>query len=98
MADAVGSTQIGAEGRLAIGSGRHEVEPAPRAEDAVAESNNEIPPLIFERHRRHGNEHIIGQQRHQCIEIGGFISSDELCHDRPLLRRMGDRRRLAASG
>jgi hypothetical protein len=84
VADAVRRAQVGTERRLAVGSGRHEIEPAARAEDAAAEARDEVPPLVFEGNRRHGDEDIVGQQGDERVEIGGLPRADELRHDRVL--------------
>ena len=84
VADAVGGAQVGAERRLTVGSRRHEVEPAARAEDAGAEAGHDVSALVFERHRRHRHEDVVGQQGHQRVEIGGLPRADELRHDRIL--------------
>src|SRR5215831_20934884 len=51
VADAAPGAQVGPERGLAVGSRRHEVEPAARAEQARAEPGHDVPALVFEGHR-----------------------------------------------
>src|ERR1700739_3242196 len=44
VADAIGTAEVGAEGWLAVGSGRDEVESPAWAEDAGAETGDDISP------------------------------------------------------
>ena len=84
MPDATGGAQVGPERRLAVGSRRHEDGPAARAEEAGAEAGHYVPALVFEGHRRHRHEDVIGEQGHQRAEIGGLPGADELRHERIL--------------
>src|SRR5438270_2171374 len=65
VADATGRAQIGSERRLAVGSCRHEVKPPPRGEDVGAEASYEVSAHVFEGHRWHRDEDIVGQEGHQ---------------------------------
>ena len=97
VADAVGGADIGPERGLAVGPGRHEIEPAARAENAGAEPRHRFPALVLKRHRRHRHENIVGQQSHQRIEIGRLLRADEFRHHRILGGRAGSGRRLAVT-
>ena len=67
--DAAGCAKVGPERRLAVGARRDEVEPPARAEDAREQRRRRIAALVFKRNRRHRNEHIVGEQRDQRIQI-----------------------------
>ena len=82
MADAGRGAQVGSERRLTVGSCWHEVEPATSAEDAGAEAGHDVSALVFEGHRRHRHEDVVGQKGDQRVEIGGFLRADKLRHDR----------------
>jgi len=84
VADAARGAQVGSERRLAVGSRRHQVGPAARAEQAGAEAGHDVPALVFEGHRRHRQEDVAGQQIHERTEIGGLPCADELRHERLL--------------
>src|ERR1700732_3753192 len=51
VADAGRGAQVGSEGRLTVGSRRHQVEPAARVEQAGAEAGHDVSALVFEGHR-----------------------------------------------
>jgi hypothetical protein len=76
--------QVCAEGRLTIGSRRHEGEAPAGAKETGAERGHDITALVLEGHRWHRDEHLVRQQAHQGVEIGGLVSVDELCDDRLL--------------
>jgi len=98
MADAVGGAQVGPERRLAVGSRRHELEPAAGAEQAGAEAGHHVAALVFEGHRRHRHEDVVRQEGHQRVEIGGLPRAGEPRHDRLLGGRVGDGCRFAIGG
>ena len=81
-----GGTQVGAERRLTVGSRRHEVEPPARAEDADAEPRHDVSALVFEGHRRHRHEDVVGQKGHQRVEIG--LAGRRLADRRALRHRL----------
>ena len=62
----------------------HEVEPPAGAEEGGEEVRHGISPLVLERHRRHRDEDVVGQQGDHCIEVGGLVGPDERRHDRLL--------------
>ena len=82
----VADAQVGAEGRLSVGSRAHEVEPSTRAEQAGAEAGHDVSTLVFEGHRWHRHEDVVSQKGHQRVEIGGLVRADEPLHDRILGR------------
>jgi len=84
VADAGGGAQVSAERGLTVGSRGDEVKPATRAEQAGAEAGHDVPAFVFEGHRRHGHEDVVGQQGHERSEIGGLPCADELRHERIL--------------
>ena len=47
VANAVRGAHVGSEGRLTVGSRRHEVEAPARAKDAGTEASDSIPTLVF---------------------------------------------------
>ena len=59
-----------AERGLTVGSCWDEVEPATCAENAGAEAGHDVPALVFEGHRWHRHEDVVGQKVHQRVEIG----------------------------
>src|SRR6185312_14366001 len=70
VAEAGRGAQVGAERGLAVGARRHQVEPAARAEQAGTEAGHHVPALVFEGHRRHRDEYVVGQQGHQRVDVG----------------------------
>ncbi len=78
MADARRGGLVGPERGLTVGSCRHEVESAVGAEDAGAEAAHEVSTLVFQRQRRHGHEHVIGQQGHQRFDVGRLVGAEAL--------------------
>lgn len=54
------------------------------AEDAGVEAGDDVSALVFEGHRWHRDEDVLGQQSHQRVEVGGLPRLDELRHDRLL--------------
>src|SRR5262249_57803857 len=84
VADAVRSTQVSSERRLAVGPHRDEVEPAARGEQAGTEADHDVPALVSEGHRRHRDEDVVGQQGHQRVEVGRLPRAGELGHERVL--------------
>jgi len=82
----VGGVQVDPERQLTVRSCACEAEPSARAEDAGAEAGHDISALVFEGHRRHRDEDVVGQKGHERLEIGGLIRADELRYDR-ILRR-----------
>src|SRR5262249_58566605 len=84
VADAGGTAEVGTEGRLTVGSRRDEVESPAWAEDAGAEAGDDVTALVFEGHRWHRHEDVVGQQGHDRVEIRGLVGADELCHERVL--------------
>jgi hypothetical protein len=61
---------IGAEGRLPVGTGRHEANGAPLPEhDRGVEPPSELEALVFERDRRHGDPYVVGEQRDELIDV-----------------------------
>ena len=87
VADAGRGAQVDPERRLTVGSRRHEVEPAARAEQTGAEAGDDISALVCE-----GiggiemNASSVSRAGHQRVEIGGLPRADELRHDRILGR------------
>jgi hypothetical protein len=71
--------------------------PAP-AEQAGAEAGHDVPALVFEGHRRHRHEDVVGQHGYQRVDIGGLPCADESGHERLLGRRACGGRRLVAGG
>ena len=88
MADCGRRAKVGAECRLAVGSCRDEVEPSPGVEDAGEEAGCGVETVVLERHRRHRDQDVVGEQLDQRPEIGGLPCADELRHDRVLGRRV----------
>ncbi len=70
VADAGRRAQVGPERWLAVGPRRHEVEPPAGIEQAGAEAGNDVAALVFERHWRHRDEDVVGQQAHQRAQMG----------------------------
>src|SRR5215207_1436178 len=73
VARAAGVAEVGAEGRLPVRPRRHEVEAAPGVEDGSEESRRRIASLVLERHRRHRDEHVIGEQCDEGPEVGRLV-------------------------
>src|SRR5262249_17063884 len=90
--------QVGAERGLAVGAGGDEVEPAARGEQAGAEAGDDVSAFVSEGHRRHRDEHVVGQQGHQRVEGGGFPRAGELGHERVFGGGAGGGRRAGAGG
>ena len=82
MPDAVRGAQVRPERRLPVGTCRNEVEPAAGGEDAPAEASYGVSALVLERHRRHRDKDVIGQEDHERVEICGLVRADEPRHDR----------------
>jgi hypothetical protein len=81
---AVGDVQVDPERELTVRTRAYEVEPTVRAQDAGAEAGHDISALVFEGHRWHRDEDVVGQKGHQRFEICGLICADELRYDRIL--------------
>ncbi len=79
-----GGAKVEPERRLTIRSGRHEVIPPARAEEAGVEAGHEVAALVLERNGWHGSVNIVGEQGNQRIDIGGFVRADEFCYERLL--------------
>ena len=71
MADACRAVQVGAERRLAVRSGRYEVEPPAWPEDVGEQAGHDVAAFVLEGERRHGDEDVIGEHRHESAEVGG---------------------------
>src|SRR5262249_60884754 len=71
---------------------------------AGAEAGDDVSAFVSEGHRRHRDEHVVGQQGHQRVEVGGFPRVGELGHERVFGggagggRGPGGRGRLVAGG
>jgi mycothiol synthase len=76
--------QVGSERRLAAGACQRRVGSPARGEQSAAELGNLVATFVFERHRRHTDEGVVGQQGHHSVKIGGGVSAHELRHDRLL--------------
>ena len=97
MADTARGMYVEPDCRLTVRAGRHEVVAAASAEKEGAEAGHHVAALVFEGHRRHGHEDVVGQQGHQRVEIGRFVRADKLGHERSLGRRPGPGWRRAVS-
>src|ERR1043166_10005003 len=67
VADSGRDAQVDPERGLAVGSGRHEVEHAARAELAGPVAGHEVSALVSEWLRRHRDEDVVGQQGYQRV-------------------------------
>ncbi len=83
----VGAAQIGSERRLTVGSRRHQVESAARAEEAGAEPGHHVAALLLEWHRWHRHEDVVRQKGHRCVEIGGLLDGEILVYASYALER-----------
>ena len=81
LAAAALGAQVCAERRLTVGSSRHQLEPAARAEQAGAEMGHDASALVFKRHRRHRHEDVVGQEIYERVQVGGLPGPDEPLHD-----------------
>ena len=82
VARAAGVAEVGAEGRLPVRPRRHEVEAAAGVEDGTEEPRRRLATLVLERHRRHRDEHVVGEQRDEGREVGRLVGVGELRSER----------------
>ncbi len=95
MAHAGRRAQVDAERGLTVGARGHQLEPTARVEQAGAETDDEISARIAERHRRHVDERVLGQQRDQGVQVGRLPGPGELRYQRAFGRRVRRGRRFS---
>ena len=86
--DPVRRAGVEAEGRLAVGPGRDRpVDPAHREEE-LEEVGDDVTTVVLVGQRRHREEHVVGEEADQAVEVAGLVGADEP-GDQLVLRRRG---------
>jgi hypothetical protein len=69
---------VEAEGRLAVGPGRHQPVAAAGREDHRAEkAGHQVAALVFGRRLRGAKQHVVGEHGDELVDAPGFVGAGE---------------------